>query len=75
MRASNDSIDVQYRIDDGKFVKASKHPRCIFSIKAGIRFDQGFQEFKTNETNLIEWMTDISLKPFREKFLKEFHNF
>ena len=74
-RACNHSIDLRYDIDDGKFTAGSKHPRCIFSIKAGLKFDQGFQEFSTNEANLVEWMTDISLKPFREKFLKLFHSF
>jgi hypothetical protein len=74
-RAFNHAIDLRYDIDDGKFTAGSKHPRCIFSVKAGLKFDQGFQEFKTNEANLVEWMTDISLKPFREKFLKLFHHF
>jgi len=69
----NNKIDVLYEFDDGKFDMASQHPRCIFSIKAGLRFDQGFQEFKTNDSNLVSWMNDISLKPFRMKFLKHFH--
>jgi hypothetical protein len=68
----NNIIDVLYEFDDGKSLD-SQHPRCIFSIKAGLRFDQGFQEFKTNDSNLVSWMNDISLKPFRMKFLKHFH--
>ena len=69
----NNKIEVLYEFDDGRFDMASQHPRCIFSIKAGLRFDQGFQEFKTNDSNLVSWMNDISLKPFRMKFLKHFH--
>jgi hypothetical protein len=73
-RADPDNlIEISYHVDDGKFNMASQHPRCIFSVKAGLRFDQGFQEFKTNDSNLVNWMSDVSLNPFRDKFLKYFH--
>jgi hypothetical protein len=68
-------IQVQYELDDGKFEGASSHPRCIFSIKGGLQFDQGFQVFKSNEANLVKWMSKEALLPFQKKFIPIFHSF
>jgi len=51
----------------------SQHPRIIFSVKAGLQFDQGFQVFKKNPKQLVRWVSDRILKPFQDQHLRRFH--
>lgn len=66
-------VDFRYVLDDTSFPEASGHPRCIFGVKAGLRFDQGFQVLK--DRNLVNWLDDSTLKPFQTKLLRHFHRF
>ena len=70
----NKSIEIIYHFDREKFDGGSRHPRCIFSIKGGLQFDQGFQTFNTNQKNLIRWMSKMTLKPFQSRYIKYFHS-
>jgi len=66
-------VDFRYVLDDTSFPGASGHPRCIFGVKAGLRFDQGFQVLKVR--NLVNWLDNETLKPFQRKLLPHFHQF
>ena len=69
-------IEFQIDLDDGKYEGISSgHPRCIFSMRGGLRFDQGFQVLRNVSGNLVSWMTDEALKPFRAKYIPKFHSF
>jgi len=66
-------IEVMYDFDSLEIKEASQHPRCVFSVKGGLQFDQGFQIFRTSPRNLVRWMSPITLRPFQEKYLRLFH--
>jgi len=66
-------IELLYDFDSMGAEGGSRHPRCIFSVKGGLQFDQGFQVLKNYEKNLIRWMSAQTLRPFQEKYLKRFH--
>ena len=66
-------VDFRFVLDDTSFPNASGHPRCIFGVKAGLRFDQGFQVLK--DPNLVNWLDNSTLKPFQTKLLRHFHRF
>jgi hypothetical protein len=66
-------IELIYDFDSMGAEGGSRHPRCIFSVKGGLQFDQGFQVLKNYEKNLIRWMSAQTLRPFQEKYLKRFH--
>ena len=66
-------VDFRYVLDDTNFPEASGHPRCIFGVRAGLRFDQGFQTLK--DKNLVNWLDNSTLKPFQLKLIPHFHRF
>ncbi len=66
-------IELLYDFDSMGAEGGSRHPRCIFSVKGGLQFDQGFQVFKNHEKNLVRWMSAQTLRPFQEKYLRRFH--
>lgn len=68
-------VQLNYYLDDGAFKGGSSHPRCIFSVKGGLHFDQGFQTNIKNEANLVSYLTSEALRPLQEKLLSIFHNF
>ena len=71
----NRQLQFSYNLDDGVFKGGSSHPRCIFSIKGGLHFDQGFQTNINNEANLVTYLTGDILRPLQEKLLPIFHEF
>ncbi len=74
-RANADSnLEILWEVEDLSLPGGSHHPRCIFSVKGGLQFDQGFQIFKTAERNLVRWMSPSTLRPFQMKYLRYFHS-
>lgn len=71
----NGRLQFGYHLDDGEFKGGSSHPRCIFSIKGGLHFDQGFQTNINNEANLVTYLTGDTLRPLQKKLLPVFHEF
>jgi hypothetical protein len=69
----NREVDFRYVLDNTKFPGASGHPRCIFSVKAGLKFDQGFQSLK--DQNHVSWFDTNTLEPFQKKLIPYFHRF
>ncbi len=66
------SVELLYDFDSMALNGGSRHPRCIFSVKGGLQFDQGFQIFRTAEKNLVRWMSKNTLEPFQKRYLPKF---
>ena len=66
-------VELIYDFNEMGAEGGSRHPRCIFSVKGGLQFDQGFQVFKNGDKNLVRWMSAVTLRPFQQEFLRLFH--
>ena len=68
------SSDLEYLSKDTNFnfgfflFEKLEHPRYIFSMKAGIKFDHGILLNKPDATNLVSWIS----KSYLEKILHKY---